>query len=110
MSPTGDLDLLVLSQTCDHRDDDEGCYSASHVDESFYVFNYFENIGTSTTPVFVQRTGSANPFDGINIGEILAPAFADIDGDSTLRPCPLIRSDSKSHVSVARRRPRPRSA
>ncbi len=107
MSPTGDLDLLVLSQTCDDRDDDLGCYTEGN---PFYVFNYFENTGTSTTPVFVQRTGSANPFDGIDVGEILAPAFADIDGDSTLRPCPLIRSDRKSHVSVARRRPRPRSA
>ena len=76
MSPTGDLDLLVLSS-----------YT---YDDSSYVFNYFENTGTSTTPVFVQRTGSANPFDGIDVGEDSAAAFADIDGDSTLMAGPSV--------------------
>ena len=51
---------------------------------------YIENTGTSTVPVFVQRTGSANPFDGIKSGELSAPAFSDIDGDGTLRPRPSI--------------------
>ena len=49
---------------------------------------YMENTGTSTAPVFVQRTGSANPFDGIDVGHISAPAVADFDGDGTLRPRP----------------------
>ena len=52
--------------------------------------NYIENTGTSTAPVFVQRTGSANPFDGIKSGELSAPALADLDGDGTLRPRPSI--------------------
>ena len=43
---------------------------------------YLENTGTATAPVFVQRTGSANPFDGIGSGGM--PALADIDGDGTL--------------------------
>ena len=30
--------------------------------------NYIENTGTSTAPAFVQRTGSANPFDDIDFG------------------------------------------
>ena len=74
MSLAGDLDLVVGN-------------SAGEL-------NYFENTGTSTAPAFVQRTGSANPFDGIegegnNVAEG-KPAFADLDGDGTLRPRPLI--------------------
>jgi len=52
--------------------------------------NYIENTGTSTAPVFVQRTGSANPFDGMNVGDYNSPAVADLDGDGTLRPRPSI--------------------
>ena len=62
VSRAGDLDLVV------------GEYSGS--------LNYIENTGTATAPVFVQRTGSANPFDGI--GSSGMPALADIDGDGTL--------------------------
>ena len=51
---------------------------------------YAENTGTSTAPVFVQRTGSANPFDGIDVGDYSTPAVADFDGDGTLRPRPSI--------------------
>ena len=51
---------------------------------------YAENTGTSTAPVFVARTGSANPFDGIDVGSWSAPALGDLDGDGTLRRCPSI--------------------
>ena len=60
--------------------------------------NYMENTGTSTTPAFVARTGSENPFDGIDVGCRGKPALGDLDGDGTLRPRPLIGSDRKSHV------------
>ena len=53
-----------------------------------YGLNYVENTGTSTRPEFVQMTGSANPFDGIGIGD--APAVGDLDGDGTLSPRPSI--------------------
>ena len=52
---------------------------------------YIENTGNSTAPVFVQRTGSENPFDGIFVGYYSAPALADLDGDGTLRPRPSIQ-------------------
>jgi hypothetical protein len=48
VSLAGDLDLVV----------------GENEDNSL---KYFENTGTSTAPVFVQRTGSANPFDGIDV-------------------------------------------
>ena len=74
MARAGDLDLVV--------------------GEIFGELIYAENTGTSTAPVFVQRTGSANPFDGIKSGESSAPAFSDIDGDGTLRPRPSIDGTS----------------
>ena len=72
------------------------------VGEYYGTLIYYENTGTSTAPVFVARTLSANPFDGIYVGgcsesalEDLvggcsAPALGDLDGDGTLRQCPLI--------------------
>jgi len=75
LSLAGDFDLVV------------GEKSWGQVSESLI---YIENTGTSTAPAFVQRTGSANPFDGIDVGGYSAPAVADFDGDGTLRPCPSI--------------------
>ena len=50
--------------------------------------NYIENIGTSAAPALVQRAGSTNPFDGIDVGDYSTPALGDFDGDGTLRPRP----------------------
>ena len=66
MSPAGDLDLVV------------GTSGGS--------LSYIENTGTSTAPVFVARTGSANPFDGVDLGGYSKPALGDFDNDGTLRP------------------------
>ena len=88
----GDLDLVVGNE-----DDD---YEHS-------TLIYMENIGTSTAPVFVQRTGSKNPFDGINGIDRIAPALADLDGDGTLRPRPSIDRNLSPHLSFSRRRPGP---
>ena len=70
MSLAGDLDLLV------------GNYDGELI--------YVENTGTSTAPVFVQRTGGANPFDAIDAGWRTAPALGDLDNDGTLIQCPSI--------------------
>ena len=45
------------------------------------VLYYFENTGTSADPAFTERTGTANPLDGIAVGYYGAPAFTDLDGD-----------------------------
>ena len=68
MSLAGDLDLVVgnLNGT----------------------LKYIENTGNSTAPAFVQRTGSANPFDGIETASSSAPALGDLDGDGTRKPRP----------------------
>ena len=58
---------------------------------------HVENTGTSTAPVFVARTGPANPLDDFDVGSYSAPALGDLDGDGTLRPCPSI-DKLRSHV------------
>ena len=70
MAPAGDLDLVV----------------GNHDGELIYA----ENTGTSTAPDFVARTGSANTFDGIDVGDEYAPALGDLDNDGTLIQCPSI--------------------
>ncbi len=44
----------------------------------------WRNTGTSAAPIFTALTGSANPFDGIDVGYSSAPAFVDLDGDGRL--------------------------
>ena len=51
------------------------------VGESSGTLLYYENTGTATDPTYTARTGTANPWDGINVGSNSAPTFADIDGD-----------------------------
>ena len=63
--------------------------------------NYMENTGTSTAPAFVARTGSENPFDGIDVGYSSAPAFADVDGDGMLKPRPSIDKLPSAACSVS---------
>jgi Ca2+-binding RTX toxin-like protein len=60
----GDLDALV------------GEYSGALL--------YFENTGTAAAPVFTERTGTANPFNGVEVGIVSTPTFADLDGDGDL--------------------------
>ena len=46
---------------------------------------YFRNTGTAIAPVFVEQTGAANPFNGIDVGyQAAMPSFADLDGDGDL--------------------------
>ncbi len=45
---------------------------------------YFENTGTATAPAFVQQTGAANPFDGVDVGYLQRAGFGDLDGDGDL--------------------------
>ena len=46
------------------------------------TISYLENTGSATQPDFVERTGAANPFDGVIIDEERSnPTIADLDGD-----------------------------
>ena len=50
----------------------------------FGDFSYFRNTGTATAPVFVEQTGAANPFDGINGDTRGKLSLTDLDGDGDL--------------------------
>ncbi len=52
--------------------------------ESLGTFRYFENIGSASSPAFVDRTGLDNPLDGLDVGYYSAPTFADLDADGDL--------------------------
>ena len=45
---------------------------------------YFENTGSAAAPVFTQRTGAANPFNNVDLGEHVTPEFVDLDDDGDL--------------------------
>lgn len=47
----------------------------------FTGLNYFENIGSSTAPEFIQVD---NFFSGLNVGQLPVPDLADIDADNDL--------------------------
>ena len=60
-----------------HNDGDMDCFFG----ERYGVIYYFENTGTSSSPTFTQRTGSNNPFNGIDFGRDSNPFFVDVDND-----------------------------
>ncbi len=60
----GDLDLVV------------GDYDGA--------VHYYLNTGSAAAPVYVEQTGGANPFLGVNVAYYAAPAFADLDLDGDL--------------------------
>ena len=43
------------------------------VGELFGNLNYYENTGTATAPTYTARTGTSNPWDGIDCGDLLPP-------------------------------------
>ncbi|MBZ0111591.1 MAG: FG-GAP-like repeat-containing protein [Thermoanaerobaculia bacterium] len=69
------LDLVDL--------DGDGDFDAT-VGEGDGSLNYFENTGTSNSPFFVELTGVANPFFGIDVGQRSNPDLEDLDGDGDL--------------------------
>ena len=47
--------------------------------------NFYRNTADNTlSPNFVARTGSRNPFNGVDVGLYSAPNFADVDSDGAL--------------------------
>jgi hypothetical protein len=45
---------------------------------------FYENIGSATSPNYVEQTGSDNPFDGQNVGSDAVLEFGDVDSDGDL--------------------------
>lgn len=62
--------------------DDDGDFDL--VSGEHFGLPYYENTGTAASPIFVARTGVANPFDAIGALNNPAPGFADLDDDGDL--------------------------
>ena len=77
------FDVGILSKPSFADFDGDGDLDAI-VGENGVGLNYFENTGSATEPLFVARTGAANPFDAVDVGANSAPSFADLDGDGDL--------------------------
>ena len=60
--------------------DDDGDFDLVAGNYQGYI-RYFENTGMPTNPNFTQRTGSANPLDGIRVSFYNTPVFVDLDDD-----------------------------
>jgi hypothetical protein len=54
------------------------------VGEEDGILNYYKNTGSRTAPFYTEQIGTANPFNGIDIGTSSTPTLADIDGDGDL--------------------------
>ena len=48
------------------------------------TFMVWRNTGTAAAPVFTALTGSDNPLDGLDAGDLSTPAFVDLDNDGDL--------------------------
>ncbi len=54
------------------------------IGEAYGNIYYYQNTGSSSNPVFALQTGTANPFNGVDVGFYSAPSFADIDNDGDM--------------------------
>jgi hypothetical protein len=54
------------------------------VGEYYGNINYYKNTGSNTAPIFVEQTGTDNPFDGVDVGDVSIPTFVDIDNDGDM--------------------------
>ena len=52
--------------------------------ELYGTIKYFENTGNTTSPAFIQRIGTWNPFPAFSVGWNSTPSFANLDGDGDL--------------------------
>jgi hypothetical protein len=52
--------------------------------EHFGTLRYYENTGSSSAPAYLELSGGANPFQGVDVGYRSHPELADLDGDGDL--------------------------
>ena len=45
------------------------------------TIKYYKNTGTAASPTFTEQTGTANPFNGVDVGSLSTPTFVDVDND-----------------------------
>ncbi len=81
-NPLDGVNVGSLSTPCLGDVDGDGDLDAV-VGELDGFLNYYQNTGTARAPVFVEQTGPANPFNGVEL-YISAPSLGDVDGDGDL--------------------------
>jgi hypothetical protein len=54
------------------------------IGEYYGTIKYFQNVGTVLEPIFIEQSGSANPLNSVDVGDISIPAFVDIDRDGDM--------------------------
>jgi hypothetical protein len=69
-------DALIALMDIDNDGDED-----AFIGENDGVIYYYQNTGNGTTPVFTEQTGTNNPFNGVDMGTDVSPAFVDIDND-----------------------------
>lgn len=81
--PGGDGDLFsIVGRTIGFVDwTGNGAYDAFIGSNLSGSLDFYENTGTAEFPLFVQRTGTANPLDGFDFGFRPKAQFADLDDD-----------------------------
>jgi hypothetical protein len=82
-NPFGDVNFGASSTLAFGDLDGDGDLDAT-VGEADGAVWYYQNAGTALEPIFVEQTGAANPFDGVDAGSRSTPALADIGGDGDL--------------------------
>ena len=75
--------------------DGDGDFDLAVGDEAG-LMKYYENVGSAERPLFVGRTGSANPFEGVEVAQYCAPRFVDLDGAGLN----LVVGDEKGGLTV----------
>jgi Ca2+-binding RTX toxin-like protein len=66
------------------------------VGESGGTLRFYENTGSGAAAIYVERTGTANPFGSVDVGFQSAPSFADLDLDGDKE---LVLGDSVGTLS-----------
>ncbi|MEB3343491.1 MAG: FG-GAP-like repeat-containing protein [Okeania sp.] len=82
-NPLNGVDVGEYSKIAFVDVDDDQDYDALIGNKDGTV-RYFQNTGTIKKAKFKERTGNANPLNGIDVGTYSAPAFGDLDGDTDL--------------------------
>ena len=82
-NPFNGIDLSYHSTPTFADLDNDGDLDAI-IGEYYGSIKYYQNTGSRTVPLYIERTGTDNPFNGIYIGIAIKPTLADIDGDGDL--------------------------
>ncbi|MCP4696265.1 MAG: hypothetical protein GY862_05395 [Gammaproteobacteria bacterium] len=82
-NPLGEVEVGYLSAPFLADIDKDGDLDA-FIGEGDGIVHYYENTGNADEPVFTQRTDTANPLDGMGVGNYSAPFLADMDNDGDL--------------------------